>query len=39
MFSKQNYIDNKNVNSFLCCDAEEINYVFKEINKTNFGLY
>ena len=36
--SKQNYIDNKNVNSFLCCDAEEINYFFKEINKNNFGL-
>ena len=38
VISKKNFIDNKNVNSFLCCDAEEINYVFKEINKTNFGL-
>ena len=36
--SKQNYSKNKNVNSFLCCDSDEINYVINEINRTNFGL-
>jgi len=36
--SKQNYFKNKNINSFLCCESEEINYVINEINRTNFGL-
>ena len=36
--SKQNYSKNKNVNSFLCCESGEINYVINEINRTNFGL-
>jgi len=36
--SRQNYSKNNNVNSFLCCDSDEINYIFNEINKSNFGL-
>lgn len=36
--SEQNYSKNKNENSFLCCESEEINYVINEINRTNFGL-
>ena len=38
VISQENYSKNENVNSFLCCESEEINYVINEINNANFGL-
>jgi sugar phosphate isomerase/epimerase len=38
VISNQNFRKNGNINSFLCCEAEEINYVFKKIKNDYFGL-
>jgi len=36
--SKLNYTNNGNTNSFICCDSDEINYVFSQIKSEYFGL-
>ena len=38
VISKNNYVKNSNTNSFLCCTADEINYIVDTINDDRFGL-
>ena len=38
VISKDNYVKNNNINSFLCCNSNEINYIFDIINDNRFGL-
>ena len=36
--SRQNFISNGEINSFLCCTSDEINYIFSQIINESFGL-